>query len=114
MPEWLWSIVIGVVVIGLIAVIYHANQERFAKIEQWQKDKQIADHDFRHDEYNQAITRINSELWPLLKQVELLEKKHEAYGDWKHRVVDPYIPRAVDEHERRLNKLDAKVFNGNK
>lgn len=31
---------------------------------------------------------------------------------WKHTVVDPYIPRAVDEHERRINRLDAKVFNG--
>lgn len=32
--------------------------------------------------------------------------------EWKHVVVDPYIPRAIDEHERRINKLDAKIFNG--
>lgn len=31
---------------------------------------------------------------------------------WKHVVVDPYVPRAIDEHERRINKLDAKIFNG--
>lgn len=32
--------------------------------------------------------------------------------DWKHEIGDAYLPRAVDEHERRLNRLDVKVFNG--
>jgi hypothetical protein len=31
---------------------------------------------------------------------------------WKHEIGEAYLPRAVDEHERRLNRLDVKVFNG--
>lgn len=66
----------------------------------------------KHDEYAFAIANINSKLLPLEVQMKLTEKMIQELRDWKHDLVDAYIPRAVDEHERRINRLDAKVFNG--
>lgn len=43
---------------------------------------------------------------------ERLVKSIDELREWKHDVVDPYLPRAVEEHERRINRLDARVFNG--
>jgi hypothetical protein len=85
---------------------------QIGKLEQWSKDKERFDHEFRHDEYGKAITTINFTLWPLGKQVEIMERSVEDLREWKHMVVDAYLPRAVDEHERRINRLDQKVFNG--
>lgn len=112
MPEWLWSIVIGVVVIGLVVALRKTDLDRISKLEQWTKDKEKFDYEFRHNEYAPAITHINSDLLPLMKQVEILEGEQKKAEQWKHNVVDPYIPRAIDEHERRINRLDAKIFNG--
>lgn len=84
------------------------------RFEQWTKDKEKFDYDFRHDEYGPAIDGINSKLLPLVSQATTTEKRVDELKDWKHEIVDAYIPRAVDEHERRLNRLDLKVFNGHK
>jgi hypothetical protein len=48
----------------------------------------------------------------LLERTVRAEKDIQDLRDWKHDVADPYVPRAIEEHERRLNKLDSKVFNG--
>ena len=48
----------------------------------------------------------------LLERTVRAEKDVQDLRDWKHETVDPYVPRAIDEHERRLNKLDSKVFDG--
>lgn len=48
----------------------------------------------------------------LLERTVRAEKDVQDLRDWKHTTVDPYVPRAIDEHERRLNKLDSKVFDG--
>lgn len=85
---------------------------QIGKLEQWTKDKERFDHEFRHDEYGKAITTINFTLWPLDVQMKAVIKDLEDLRGWKHLTVDPYIPRAVDEHERRINRLDLKVFNG--
>ena len=39
MPEWLWAIVIGGTVMGLIGIIYSSLTGRVAKLEDW-KDEQ--------------------------------------------------------------------------
>jgi DNA-binding winged helix-turn-helix (wHTH) protein len=58
-----------------------------SRFEQYVKDKEKFDYDFRHGEYNNAISAINTQVWPL--------------------------PRAVDEHQRRLDRLETKIFGGN-
>lgn len=114
MPEWLWSILVGVVVVGLIAALRRTDLDRLNKLESWTKEKERFDYEFRHNEYSPAITRIHSDLLPLLKQVSGIDQRVAELKDWKHDIGEAYLPRAVDEHERRLNKLDAKVFNGHK
>jgi hypothetical protein len=42
-------------------------------------------------------------------QILNLEKDQQGIRNWKHVVVDPYVPRAVEEHERRINRLDQKM-----
>jgi hypothetical protein len=84
------------------------------RFEQRSKDRDKFDYEWRHGEYSNAISAINLMLYPLETKMEIAGKSIEQLRDWKHAVVDPYIPRAVDEHERRLNRLDAKVFNGHR
>jgi hypothetical protein len=59
-----------------------------------------------------AYTAVRVTIATLIEKARTLEKSVDELREWKHEVVDPYIPRAVDEHERRLNKLDSRVFNG--
>jgi hypothetical protein len=42
-------------------------------------------------------------------QIENVEKDIVGMRLWKHTVADPYIPRAIEEHERRINRLDQKM-----
>lgn len=83
-----------------------------ARFEQRTKDKDAFDYAFRHTQYVNDISGINVLLWPLVQQVKNLDERLDSLHKWKHQVAEAYLPRAVDEHERRLNKLDAKVFNG--
>jgi len=97
---------------GLVAVIYGIVRRDISKLEKWTKEKDQFDYQFRHNEYASTITKINAELWPLREKVANMEGDQEGMREWKHMVIDPYVPRAIDEHERRINRLDAKVFNG--
>lgn len=100
----------------LIGVIWKIVRAEIAsmntRFEQWTKDKEKFDYEFRHNQYVPAINAINLKLWPLAEKVENVETRVDELKEWKHLTVDAYIPRAVDEHERRINRLDAKVFNG--
>jgi hypothetical protein len=121
-----WVIGIGLLIIlPLIGVIWAFLRQEIkdarayllqleGRFEQRTKDKDQFDYEFRHNEYSPAITRINSDLLPLMKQVEEIDKRVEELKKWKHGVVDTYLPRAVEEHERRLNRLETKIFNGHK
>lgn len=121
-----WIIGIGLpIVMLLIGVVWAflrkestATNADIAKLEtrfeQWTKDKEKFDHDFRHDEYGPAIDSINGKLLPFIAQMAIIDKRIDEVKDWKHEIGEAYLPRAVDEHERRLNRLDLKVFNGHK
>lgn len=85
-----------------------------ARFDQRTKDKDEFDYKFRHGQYVNDITAINTLLWPLATKMEVVEKDIEGLRDWKHLVVDPYVPGTINEHDRRLNRLDAKVFNGHR
>lgn len=123
-PDAKWVIGIGLLVIlPLIGVVWTFLRKEIsdarlaisqfeARFEQWKRDKEKFDYEFRHNEYSPAISRINGDLWPLMKLVEGIDKRVGELKEWKHVVADAYLPRAIDEHERRINRLDAKIFNG--
>jgi hypothetical protein len=103
MPEWIWVALVGAVqvIMGwLVVTLRAADQARIAELKQWIQDKE------------DAITEINEKLLPMENQVKQLEEDRTGIRAWKHLVVDPYIPRAVEEHERRIDRLEGRVFNG--
>lgn len=85
---------------GLVAVIYSIIRSDVAKL-----------YESRHEDA-QKFAAMNAVLWPLAEKVANIEEDQAGLREWKHLVIDPYVPRAIDEHERRMNRLDAKVFNG--
>lgn len=115
MPPWLITLIVGaiqVIIVGLVVALRAADKERMVRLEQWTHDKEKFDYEFRHDEYDRAIADINKVIWPTATKVEQLEESEKDLRGWKHTVVDAYLPRAVDEHERRLNRIESKLFNG--
>jgi hypothetical protein len=70
-----------------------------------------------------AVAALGSRLWDHVDKckdvhsrlaanevrVDNVEKDVQGLRNWKHVVVDPYVPRAIDEHERRINRLDQKM-----
>jgi phosphoenolpyruvate carboxylase len=141
MPEWIWVALVGAVqvIMGwLVVTLRAADQAQIVelklKVTEKEKDittinatllpmvnqvRQLKDDQARVDQLEQwiqakenAITGINEKLLPMVNQVKQLEEDRTGIRAWKHLVVDPYIPRAVEEHERRINRLEGKVFNG--
>jgi hypothetical protein len=51
--------------------------------------------------FEQAITMARYD--ERLKQLEI---RRDYIDEWKHLTVDIYLPRAMDDHERRLTKLE--------
>lgn len=62
------------------------------------------------DEIVQTTREINTHSVDLGRIDERLGHV-EAYLDylkqWKHLTVDPYVPRVLDDHDRRINRLEA-------
>jgi hypothetical protein len=88
MPQWLWALIVGTVLLGLVGVIYALLLERLRNVEAW-----IRDHGA-----------------PLPSELQDVEVNVGGLRLWKHTTVDPYIPRAVDELDRRVGRLEDKVF----
>ena len=79
-----------------------------ARFGQWIETKERLDHKFRHDEYSSAIQRINLELYPLTKQVEILDAELEKLREWKHLRADPYIG-AMDAMRQQIDRLETRM-----
>ncbi len=70
-----------------------------------------------HDENRQKLNEISHttkaifthslDLVRINERVSVLEKRSQYMDEWKHETIDPYIPRAVDDLERRINKLES-------
>lgn len=75
LPEWLWSIIIGVIVVGLVAALRNADRERLAKLEQWAVDKDKRDHDWRHDEYAPYVGDLALKTERLLTKMERVDRE---------------------------------------
>jgi hypothetical protein len=82
------------------------------RFEQRTKDKDEFDYRFRHGQYVNDINSINLSLLPLVQRVEALDERLDSLHEWKHKVGEAYLPRAVDDHHRRLERIELKVFNG--
>ncbi len=119
--------VLFALLVALVGVIFNGLRERIksrldastleiakleARFEQRSKERNEIDYAFRHTQYVNDINSINVRLWPLGQKVEDIEKRLDSLHEWKHVVGEAYLPRAVDDIERRVGKLETKVFNG--
>jgi hypothetical protein len=84
MPEWLWSIIVGVGLLGLIAYAWRAH----------------ADHD---DERNSA-------LWNQIGRDSLSGMRGVLHRT--NNIADGSV-KEIDELRRRIDQLERRVFNGN-
>lgn len=85
MPEWLWSIVVGIVVMGLIAALRQRDSERLKNIEE-KLDK----------------------LMPLIGKAEYIEKEVGNLRAWQESEGVGYI-RATDELKVRFDIMDRNL-----
>ena len=85
----------------VISVIYHwaGRRDMQARMEEWKVHA-----DRRMDSLELDIKQSKHAV--LENRVSTIEKSIQEIRYWKHNTVDPYIPRAVDEHERRIGKLE--------
>ena len=91
----------------VISVIYHHLNRRDmmttfqSKLEGWtvEMDRRInlLESDFRQ-----------SQIGVLHARVSQAEQFIDELREMKHMKVDPYIPRAVDDHERRITRLETQ------
>lgn len=87
----------------LVSVVYHWADRRdmLTKIGEWRihVDKRIdsLEIDFKNSQYGVLSNKVAN-----------LEHLVQELRDWKHEKVDPYVPRAIDDHERRINRLEAR------
>lgn len=106
MPEWLMAIVIGSVVLGLIGLVWRAQEQRINDLETWKRDKEKFDYDFRHDQYAPAISAINNQLLPLVGRVDDL--RHYNDHTLQKILSDVYgtISTSDAELERRIERIE--------
>jgi hypothetical protein len=86
MPQWIFVAIFGliqVIIVGLVVALRAADHEKFATLEE----------------------RIGDTEERTVKSIDELR-------EWKHEKVDPYVPPVIDEHERRIERLERRVFNG--
>ena len=79
-----------------------------ARFEQWTKDKENQDREWRHDEYNRDITGLNAQLFPLIKQVEVMVIELDKLREWRHVKGDAYVG-AVDVLKDRVDRIEARM-----
>lgn len=56
----------------------------------------------------QGINDHSVEIARVQVRLTNVEAYQQYLRDWKHNVVDPLVPRAVEDHERRLQKQEAR------
>ena len=59
------------------------------------------------------LRNLYKDVSELTKQVVILQERsrvsevdRNGLRDWKHRVVDPYVPACIDDHERRVERIE--------
>ncbi len=108
MPVWVTAVLgVGTFVLGSLVSAVWLLAGINKDVERMKEDIGTSDHGMRHTVHKtaNAVTELQRDLLATATRLEGLHK-------WKHDVGEAYLPRAVDEHERRLNRLDSKVFNG--
>jgi len=76
MPDWLWAIIIGGIVMGLIGVIYNTFTNRVAKLETWKDERPAVKEMLTRSDHADLCKTNTKELKEFIKE-ELNEVKVE-------------------------------------
>jgi hypothetical protein len=114
-PDWLPHVLTIIVCVGGAWIAFRIRFERFEAMdkrreEDWNSWRRSLDGTLHEREVH---SRANTEMvYRLGERMTALEKRVDSLHLWKHTVGEAYLPRAVDDHHRRLAELERKVFNG--
>jgi hypothetical protein len=115
MSEWLPYLLTILISAGGAYAVFRIRFERFEAMDtrreqDWKDWREQLDQTLRERE---AASQRNAEsLYRLGERMGAQEKRSDSLHDWKHKIGEAYLPRAVDDHHRRLERLERKVFNG--
>ena len=73
-----WKLIAGILgglSLAMAGVIYGILERNISEIKEILKERAKEGYAWRHDEYAPTIAEINSKLLPLVKQVEIIEKR---------------------------------------
>jgi len=108
MPVWVTA-VLGVatfVLGGLVSAVWllaGINKD----VERMKADIGTADSGMR-----QTVHKTSNFVTALQGELKAATERLTSLHEWKHKIGEAYLPRGMEDHERRLNKLEAKIFNG--
>lgn len=98
---WIGGVLISVL-LALIGLVYKLLDREIQALRDWRHGPYNSDYAKLQLEDRSIEARFNG----LPERMRYCEGNIEELRDWKHEKVDPYIPRAVDDHERRLTRLE--------
>lgn len=109
MPDWLLPVATLIMAVATPFLAWWGSSRYFTgQFEQWRANSEEWRH--RTDNRLDAIDHtIQAGSWPaLVVRVARTEQDVLELRRWKHEKVDAYIPRAVDDLERRISRLEEK------
>lgn len=123
MPEWLLAILIGSVVLGLMGLLWQAQERRIEVLEKWKIDKEKFDYEFRHEQYAPAIAAINLKLLPLVERADRLDQDCKGLRHFNEEILPGKLDQLASDAfgtiskvetalEKKIERIDKKVFNG--
>lgn len=68
-------------------------------------DEQLAERERQSERNTELLQRLE-------ERVKALERDQNGIREWKHVVIDPYVPGAVNALKDRVDRIDRRVFNG--
>ncbi len=100
---WVGGLLIGVLV-ALIGLVYKLLDREIQALRDWRYNAYNAD----YAKLQLEDRRIESKINGLPARTQQSEDFIDELRRWKHETVDPYIPRAMDDLERRISRLEDK------
>lgn len=115
MPEWTTYALTAIAGILTAWITFRVRFERFEardaeRESAWWEWRRTLDQQLREREEHSRTNTAT--IHQLIERTGSTDKRVEGLLHWKHEVGEAYLPRAVDDHHRRLERIEQKLFNG--
>lgn len=100
MPEWLWVILIGGVILGLVTLIYGIQDQRVAKLERWKEIYPMKEEVLTKSTHNEICKENLKDVKTfIIENKETVAKQIESIKEY----FDMKIERDILVELRKLN-----------